>query len=217
MPDRIQRISKDPSAGQEEPTARILWAAHILHYLTKNRSHIGLPQPDDADEEEGLEHGDLDAETERTTILQGGRESIRRMFLDCVSQLLSPSRGWENVTAAALREREDFVEIDVARNDGFGIARSSRPAQHVRDFGGAEATYYRALRNYLSTGTQQGKVFQLCPEMRPSKHCFYSTAERFRTHRDSVYWRKGGPLGKATPSAPYTRVRSPGPGRPTLL
>jgi hypothetical protein len=147
--------------------ARVVWAAHILSYLTKKRSHIELQQPDTAEEEEGLEFGEVDAETERTVVLQGTRESIRSKFLDCVAQLLSPSKGWANVTTIALREQEDFVEIDIARNDCFGIARNGPPGQHVYDFGKAEADYCRKLEYHLSTKTQHGMIFGLFPWNEP--------------------------------------------------
>ena len=147
------------TVSHEERTARVLWAAQILYYLTNHRSHMELSQPDNADEEEGLEYGSLDAETERTEVLQGQRESIRSKFLDTIAQLLSPNRGWESVTATALREREDFVEVDVARNDCFEITRS-RSGQYACSFGEVEAEYCRALMDYLFTANLSGKVFR---------------------------------------------------------
>lgn len=146
--------------------------------MARKRSHIELPQPGAEEEEEVLECGDLDAETERTVVLQGPRESIRSKFLDCVAQLLSPSKGWESVAATALREQEDFVEIDVARNDCFGVARGSPPGQHVGNLRRGKADYCRKLENYLSTGTQPGRTFSPSPEMDLSDKDIYSAIER---------------------------------------
>lgn len=52
-------------------------------------------------------------------IVSNPRASVYEKFLDCIAQLLSPCKGWNGVTATAIREREDGVEVDVARNDGF--------------------------------------------------------------------------------------------------
>jgi hypothetical protein len=37
-----------------------------------------------------------------------------------MAELLSPAKGWNYVSAAALRESEDLVEVDLVRNGGFG-------------------------------------------------------------------------------------------------
>ncbi|KAH6848438.1 hypothetical protein B0I37DRAFT_286967, partial [Chaetomium sp. MPI-CAGE-AT-0009] len=118
-----------------ERTARIIWAGHILSYLTKHQSNTrlqGLQQvqaieeeEEEEEKEEELDYEQLDAATEKMAFLSAPQEWIgfRGRFLDRVAQLRSPSKGWEYVTATALREREDFVEIDVARNDCFGVVR----------------------------------------------------------------------------------------------
>lgn len=162
----MEELLHENVSEYEEHIARAVWAVHILYLLTQKRSNVGLLQPKAAEEEEGeegFECSELDAETERTVVLQGPRESICQKFLDCVAQLLSPTKGWENVTATALRAREDFVEIDIARNDCFGIARNGRPCQHVYDLGRAEAAYCRELEYALSTKTQQGMTFRPIP------------------------------------------------------
>ena len=142
-------------------TARVAWAVYILYCLTQKRSHTELPLPDATEEEEeGYGQSDLDAETERMVVLQGPSASIRFKFLDCIAQLLSPSKGWDNVTATALREHEDFVAIDVARNDSFGAVSNSWPGQHACAFGRRETKYCAELKNYLST-TQQGGLLSL--------------------------------------------------------
>lgn len=145
--------------GYQERVARIVWAAHILSYLAKKRSHADLLEPDDVEEEEDLEDAEIDARSERVAILQGTRESICSKFLDCVAQLLSPSKGWSSVTATGLREEEDFVEIDVARNDCFGTTESDRSGEHVVDLGKDEADYCAELKGYLSAEIRSGKIF----------------------------------------------------------
>ena len=157
----MEEPSHESTVVHDERIAHVVWAAHILSYLTNNRSHVELQQPNDAQEDEELDLGDEDAETERMAVLQGPRESIRSKFLDCVAQLLSPSKGWESVTATALREREDSVEVDVARNDCFGLTRKVRPGQHRYEFRNAEADYCEKLKFYMSTKASQGKMHRL--------------------------------------------------------
>lgn len=108
---------------QEERLARVVWAAHILCYLTKNRSHAELVKAENTAEigshtDDSSDH-ESDYETEKKMILSGPRHTIRRKFLDCIAQLLSPCKGWDGVTATAIREGEDGVEADIARNDNF--------------------------------------------------------------------------------------------------
>ncbi|KAI9375261.1 hypothetical protein BJX61DRAFT_182665 [Aspergillus egyptiacus] len=116
-------LHKTPIYPHEESIARVVWAAHILSYLTNTRNHEKLHKAEnnaeresDTDELSGCE---TDDETEKTVILSGPRSSVRRKFLDCIAQVLSPCKGWNGVTAAAIREAEDGVEVDIARNDGF--------------------------------------------------------------------------------------------------
>ncbi|KAM5360443.1 hypothetical protein ACJA88_014832 [Fusarium oxysporum] len=135
--------------------ARVVWAAYILSYLTKARSHIGLPNHDPAEEEDRLERGNAGAGTERATVLGGSRESIRSKFLDCIAQLLSPSKGWHNVTATALREHEDFVEIDVARNDSFGMARCDVQGHYLSEPAAFDVDYRRKLEDYLRSSVPE--------------------------------------------------------------
>lgn len=107
----------------EDCIARVVWAAHILSYLTNDRKHEELLDVNknvkhdvNTDESDECE---MDYESDKTVILSDPRESVRQKFLDCIAQLLSPYKGWDGVTATALREGEDRVEVDVARNDGF--------------------------------------------------------------------------------------------------
>jgi hypothetical protein len=108
---------------QQECFARVVWAVHILYYLTKTRSHEELLEAE-SNVESGSDTDDssddeIDYNTENKVILSGPQDSIRRKFLACIAQLLSPCKGWDGVTATAIREGEDGVEVDIARNDGF--------------------------------------------------------------------------------------------------
>lgn len=55
--------------------------------------------------------GETDCETEKNAILSGPQDSVRRKFLGCIAQMLSPCKGWDGVTATAMREGEDGVEV----------------------------------------------------------------------------------------------------------
>ncbi|GKZ40822.1 hypothetical protein AbraIFM66951_006356 [Aspergillus brasiliensis] len=130
---------------QEEDVAHIVWAAHILAYLTKGRSHAQAEQSgdaaaSDADSETDTEAAfddETDTATEKAAALSSSRDSVQRKFLDCICQLLSPCKGWDGVTAAALREEEGGVIVDVARNGGV-------------DSDPAILEYCRMLENYLA-------------------------------------------------------------------
>lgn len=107
----------------EECIASVVWAAHILSYLTK-RSHAKLHEEaennaeHDSDTDEPSDY-ESDYETEKTVVLSGPPYSVRQKFLDCIAQLLSPCKGRDGVTATAMHEGEDGDEVDVARNDAF--------------------------------------------------------------------------------------------------
>ena len=107
----------------EECTARVVWAAHILSYLKGNQNHEELHEAENNVECGGntdeLSASETDYETEKNMILSGPRESFRQKFLDCIAQLQSPCKGWNGVTATAIREGEDGVKVDIARKDGF--------------------------------------------------------------------------------------------------
>jgi hypothetical protein len=87
---------KTVSYPDDERIARIIWASHILFYLTKTQSHSKQHQDTgisavcvDGDTNE-LSDSETDYETERTVILSGSRASVCEKFLDCIAQLLSP-------------------------------------------------------------------------------------------------------------------------------
>jgi hypothetical protein len=156
-------LTTQSTLEHKQRTARVAWAVFILYYLTLKRSHTELPLAHASnEEEEGYGQSNLHAETERIVVLQGPSVSIRAKFLDCIAQLLSPSKGWDKVTATALREHEDFVEIDVARNDCFGTTSNRWPRQNECAFTRAEAENCRELKNYLST-TQQRRLLSHAP------------------------------------------------------
>jgi hypothetical protein len=181
----------------EDRTARIIWAGHILSYLTRNQSNIRLQgvqraqatkNEEEEDEEEGLHDDQLDSDavTERMACLSGSPESIRFRFLDCAAQLLSPSKGWEYVTATALREREDFVEIDVARNDCFGPTRGDWSTNVGADSGVVEEEYFRKFEKYMATAASAGPGNHESQIMVPSSG-FVSDAVAY-TERRIDHW-----------------------------
>ncbi|KAI1780279.1 hypothetical protein F4818DRAFT_435485 [Hypoxylon cercidicola] len=137
----------------EERQAHVVWAAHILSYLTKQKPHVALRQPPVANEEEGeeeMEPNDLDTVTEANAVLTDSTTSIQSKILDCIAQLLSPSKGWNYVTATAMRDGIDSTEIIVARNDCFFDAPFERARTSISEF-------RFGLENYLSTGSHKGK------------------------------------------------------------
>ena len=151
----------DASASRDEAIARVAWAAHILSYLAGRKRHIELGNPEDTDSDDENddepEFDNPDARSERATVLQGSSTSISSKFLDCVAQLWSPSKGWGSVTAVAMCEREDYIEIRVARNDCFGLASDNGDGQFA--FAEVDSQYCEKFRAYLSSDEQdQGAV-----------------------------------------------------------
>ena len=146
----MTELHRTPTSSHEEYIARVIWAAHIISYLSKSRSHSELHEAEskteeyDSDTDEPSDD-ETDYETEKTVVLSGSRNSVRRKFLDCIAQLLSPCKGWDGVTATAIREGEDGVEVGVSRNDGF-----------LSDgdccFDGEIVGYCRMLEEYLAGG-----------------------------------------------------------------
>jgi hypothetical protein len=45
----------------------------------------------------------------------------RTKFLHCLAEIFSHSRGWQYVTVTAMREYQDYIEVDLARNGAFDI------------------------------------------------------------------------------------------------
>ena len=123
--------------------AQIVWATHILSYLAP--STFFIPTDDTAEDDEQAvpqQEADLDAATDELQVLTTDYEAIRRKFLNCIAELLSPSKGGPYVTATALREQNEFVEVDVARNSGF-----------IAD----DASYLDLLTSFLAIGHTSGR------------------------------------------------------------
>jgi len=105
--------------------ARVVWAAHILQSLSM--SHDKLFEDTDADDgsESDCDRGENDARSDDETksdvndLITSSTENLREKCLNCIAELLSRQKGWHFVTTATLREREDSVEVDIARNSGF--------------------------------------------------------------------------------------------------
>jgi hypothetical protein len=149
---RTENSNMDTIKNGKESFAHVVWAAHILSYLTKRRSQTGLVRTTDlGDEADNQEYDgqDVDFKTETATALSSPIDALRQKFLDCLAELLSPSKGWDDVTSTALREYEDRVEIDVARNAGFDVPVSPTMAGDVEVKKDEE--YLRSVEEYLSS------------------------------------------------------------------
>ncbi|OQE24193.1 hypothetical protein PENFLA_c010G07111 [Penicillium flavigenum] len=72
------------------------------------------------DDEDYDDSPDTDNASTDTAVLAVGDEALREKFLNSISELLAHTKGRKQVTAAALREQEDSIKIDIARNTGFG-------------------------------------------------------------------------------------------------
>lgn len=109
IPDYKQRIAREG------------WTLFIP-FLDQKQSHVDLPQPSlDEESEDDVEAGDMGCRNRRLAILQSLDESTWSKFLDCITQIMPPPKGWHSVVATAIREYKDHVAIDVARNDCFGM------------------------------------------------------------------------------------------------
>ncbi len=137
---------------------QVTWAILIMSYLTPSRSHASLHTSDEEfDEEFDAEFDRSSLDTETAEILNRPTDPDRARFLDCIAQLLSPNKGWDYVCATAMRENEDCVTINVARNDSFGIASSEPGNAQLPSFNTCEAEYCGHLVEYLSM-TEKGSV-----------------------------------------------------------
>ncbi|CAI7639200.1 unnamed protein product [Penicillium pancosmium] len=89
-------------------------------------SYIPLqPKHEPSDDETTDDEGDyedgpqFDSTSTDTAVLATGDEVLREKFLNSISELLAHRKGGKYVTAAALREKEDSIEVDIARNTEF--------------------------------------------------------------------------------------------------
>jgi hypothetical protein len=161
------RKRSETSSICKDRVAQVLWAAHILALVSKTGSHTQGQTPRDPfveDEEEHEDVNDIDSDTERAANLAGTDDSVQRKVLDCIAQLFSPAKGWASVTATALRQREDFVEVDIARNDSFHMNNSHElPHRYLPMFasGTPEHGLYTTLQGCLSMAHQTGLYLSL--------------------------------------------------------
>ncbi|KIW47410.1 uncharacterized protein PV06_00107 [Exophiala oligosperma] len=175
-------IKKAADHTYGESIARVVWAAHILSYLTGEQSHAETLQSETGDEDEDDSDGsESDAETDKWSDLTSADKHIRSKFLDCVAELLSPENGWDHVVAVGLLECEDFIEIDVARNDGFHAVKSQQGGSTRAE--GAGLQYIEHLREYLSSILDQ----DLCEQSAMSSSWFEPIAIGFNCKRID-YW-----------------------------
>lgn len=143
------------SFNYEQRIAHVVWGAHILHYLTGERSNT-TPLLPELDGDEGFDVDKLDVQTDKAGDLIDSDQSLRFKFLDCVAELLSPSKGWQHVVATGLRESEDFVVIDIARNDGFDIAQSFYRVRESHIEVANLHSYLGHLQKYLLSTSERG-------------------------------------------------------------
>ena len=131
----------------EEHIAHVIWAAHILHYIGGERSQTGrLPE---LDTDEDFDTDEPDIETQNDIIHTAPVDSVRPKFLDCVAELLSPSKGWGHVVSVGLRESVECIALDVARNDGFSQTAESKAGQPLDQEG--ITWYISQLQKYLAS------------------------------------------------------------------
>ncbi|KAJ5158523.1 uncharacterized protein N7500_008174 [Penicillium coprophilum] len=119
-------MAMDSSSLQvSDELAHIVWASHILSFFNSNtitapeeplQSDQEINDDDAADFDNDLNR---DLESIDAGLLTASSEALGRKFLDCVCELLAHAKGGSFVTAAALREKEDEVEVDIAQNNGL--------------------------------------------------------------------------------------------------
>ncbi len=123
-------VMEASSATASKELCRVVWASHILSYLNPytdavsgsqernpsqpNGDHLDSGEETEVEEEDDGERASLDNDT-----LTPYDPDIRKKFLNAIAELLSHTKGGANVTATALRENEDSIEVDLARNGGF--------------------------------------------------------------------------------------------------
>ena len=133
----------------EETFARIVWGAHILNYLSRNRGQSALVSSVDLDEDDGEDEEDIDSTF--GTPLTSSDESMRTKFLDCLAGLLSHTKGWHQVTVTAFREYEDAVNVDVSRNAGFDI-------QGIDGSSGTDGAYFASFQKFMASQNDSGRL-----------------------------------------------------------
>jgi hypothetical protein len=141
---------QDSTRTEEVVFAHVIWATHILWFLSADRSQpdLILEDPDDFFEECDDNFGGDATDAGNLGLLTSSGEGMRIKFLNGLAELLSPAKGWNYVSATAIRESEDEVEVDLVRNGGFGN-KESHESQ-------ADAGYIAALRNFIDIHDSEG-------------------------------------------------------------
>ncbi|KAK3369844.1 hypothetical protein B0H63DRAFT_514109 [Podospora didyma] len=185
--------------ADEDRTARIIWAGHILSYLTRHQSNIRLrglqlvQAAHEDEEEEKLpddDQLDSDAATERMACLSWSQESIRFRFLDCAAQLLSPSKGWECALSADIRQ---FLHTKPQAKDG-------RKIWHVLKSLARPILDCRTLRD-IAIRHPQFQNIHICPVRQRHKT---SLRDAYRDEHEvdiTFAWNKLAPGGSSLPEA----------------
>jgi hypothetical protein len=129
----IQPTMQSATRKASDELAHVVWASVILSlqnpYTTttsgddsSHRNQESLDKDREYDEDSDTESVDDSAEdlaSIEAGQLAGTGDRLRQKFLDCISELLAYTKGGKYVTATALREKEDQVEVDIARNSDF--------------------------------------------------------------------------------------------------
>ena len=117
-----------PSLKLPQELINVVWASHILslrnpHTIIASDDALQANQDLSDDEEEDFDDDgpDDDSLSTKADFLTASSDVLRQKFLDCISELLAHTKGGDCVTATALREKEDDVEVDVARNNGLKL------------------------------------------------------------------------------------------------
>ncbi|KID94862.1 hypothetical protein MAJ_09161, partial [Metarhizium majus ARSEF 297] len=187
--------SMEPATNRVSPDlARVVLASHILSYRnphTGTLSYKDKPtasatgyQDLDSDEDEGLDEDiDVETATQIADLLTPCDIDVREKFLSCVAELLSHSKGGATVTAAALREKEDSVEVDLSRNGGFGAHDETYLAS---------LTKFLASADTVDTTVKEG-------EMEENLQSFLDTTVDYNANRLDFWIQKANFLMKDAP------------------
>ncbi|KAF4158536.1 hypothetical protein CNMCM6069_003922 [Aspergillus lentulus] len=108
---------------------------------------------DDEDGEDFDDDVDQDFISADAQPLSTNSDILRQKFLDCVCELLSHTKGGKFVTAAALREKENGVEVDIARNNGLDADDDEEYLDSLKQFLAMQARElpHPALAEYSHT------------------------------------------------------------------
>ncbi|KAF4188964.1 hypothetical protein CNMCM7927_009634 [Aspergillus lentulus] len=113
----------------------------------------GGKEVDDEDGEDFDDDVDQDFTSADAQPLSTNSDILRQKFLDCICELLSHTKGGKFVTAAALREKENGVEVDIARNNGLDADDNEEYLDSLKQFLAMQARElpHPALAEYSHT------------------------------------------------------------------